>query len=293
MWALKCCGSPIHECEPSRQSSKTINPLRRLLGFFEEFRLMRNDCIRIGLKCERENNATPSMKRLSLACYTPLKKYRVYSRYRLTAISRAAGILASRRKSMKRGFFTRTTYVSRPLLISCYDVDGNLKVQLGGGRHEYIPLNAHTRRILSDHTLRLNSFTLTDKILAITVSKEILTEQKRPTGVFGIERNPRNLAVGNQRKVAYYDMTKVVKIAENTRHIVKSFKRNDARVLLSISSKYGTRRSERIKQIIHAVTKQIVEDAKAENQAIAFEEIGEYVISIGREMAKGESSERG
>jgi len=43
---------------------------------------MVNDCIRVGLKFEEENSATPSMKRLSLLCYSQLKKYEVYSAYR-------------------------------------------------------------------------------------------------------------------------------------------------------------------------------------------------------------------
>jgi hypothetical protein len=65
---------------------------------------MVNDCIRIGLKFEEEKHATPSMKKLSLLCYSHLKRYELYSDYRLTAISKAAGILSSRRKSVKRGF---------------------------------------------------------------------------------------------------------------------------------------------------------------------------------------------
>jgi hypothetical protein len=68
---------------------------------------MVNDCLRVGLKFEEENRSTPSMKKLSLLCYGQLKRYEVYSAYRLTAISKAAGILSARKKSMRRGFFTR------------------------------------------------------------------------------------------------------------------------------------------------------------------------------------------
>jgi putative transposase len=68
-------------------------------------------------------------------------------------------------------------------------------------------------------------------------------------------------------------MAKAVEISENTRSIVGTFKRSDARVLQSISSKYGRRRSERTKQIIHGVTKQIVQEAKSNKQGIVFEEI--------------------
>jgi len=237
---------------------------------------MVNDCIRIGLKFEETQHATLSMKKLSLLCYSQLKRYEVYSNYRLTAISKAAGILSARRKSIKRGFFTKSPYVSKPLLVSCYHVkiqDCKLRVQLGDRRYEYIPLNPHTLRVLSDSALGINSFTLTSVSLSICVSREIEAEPKEPTSTVGIDRNLRNLAVGNEEKVTYYGMTKVVGIAENTRSIVGSFKRKDARVLRLISSKYGRRRSKRVKQIIHGVTKQIVQEAKANGQAIVFEEI--------------------
>jgi putative transposase len=249
-------------------------PTLTILTLLEDFRLMVNDCIRIGLKFEEERRATPSMKKLSLLCYGQLKKCRVYSAYRLTAISKAAGILSARRKSIKRGFPARSPYVSRPLLVSCYHLkiqDGKLRVQLGDKRCEYIPLNTHTLRVLSDTTLRVNSFTLTGTSLSICVSKEI--EPRELKSAVGIDRNLRNLTVGDEEKVTYYDMTRVVEIGENTRGIVGSFRRDDVRIRRSIASKYGRRRSERVKRILHGVTRRIVREAKAKKQAIVFEEI--------------------
>src|ERR1022692_273262 len=152
---------------------------------------MVNDCLRIGLKFEGENRSTPSMKKLSLLCYGQLKRYEVYSAYRLTAISKAAGILSSRRKSIKRGFFTRTPYASRPLLVSCYNVkvqDRKLRVHLGDGQFEDIPLNVHTLRVLSDDELRVNSFTLTAASLSISFSKEDEAEPGGFTDAIGIDR---------------------------------------------------------------------------------------------------------
>jgi putative transposase len=254
---------------------QSYRPAPEILALLEDFRLMVNECIRLGLRFEAENHVTPSMKKLSLLCYRHLKRYEVNSAYRLTAISKAAGIHSARRKSIKRGFFTKSPYVSRPFLVSCYHVkiqDGRLRVQLGDGRREYIPLNAHTLSVLSDTTLRISSFTLTGASLSICISKEMNVEPREPTGTVGIDRNLRNLTVGNEERVTYYDMTKVVQIAENTRSIVRSFKRNDVRIRQSISSKCG-KRSERVKQIIHGVTQQIVQEAKATKQAIVFEEI--------------------
>jgi putative transposase len=243
----------------------------------KDFRLMVNECIRVGLKFEEDNQSTPSLKRLSQLCYNQLKRYRVYSADRLTAISKAAGILSARRKSIKRGFPTKNPYFSRPLLVSCYNLriqNGYLMVRLGDGRLEYIHLNPHTRGVLSDSSLRISSFTLTCTSLSISFSGEIeITEPEGVTKTVGIDRNLRNLAVGNAEKVTFYDMTKVVEIAENTRSIVGSFRRDDARIRQQIFSKYGRRRRERVRQIIHGVTKRIVREAKANNQAIVFEDI--------------------
>ena len=141
----------------ARKSVKQLFlPSPQVLTVMEDFRQMVNDCIRIGLSFEQESRTTPSRKRLSSLCYSQLKRYDVYSSYRLTAISKAAGILSARRKSMMRGFDTKTPFVSRPLLVSCYNVkiqDGKLRVQLAGNRYEYIDLNAHTLKVLSDITL--------------------------------------------------------------------------------------------------------------------------------------------
>jgi putative transposase len=89
----------------------------------------------------------------------------------------------------------------------------------------------------------------------------------------GIDRNLTNVAAGNPGRVTLYDVSKVVKIAENTRSIVRSFRRNDARISKRLAGKYGERRQERIRQILNRVSKRIVTEAKENRQAIAFEDI--------------------
>src|SRR5213594_2650556 len=81
----------------------------------EVFRRMVNESIRIGIA-----NDASSLRRLSLVSYSQLAQYDSPICYKLCAISRAAGILASRKKSLKRGFPTRMPYAVRPHLISCY-----------------------------------------------------------------------------------------------------------------------------------------------------------------------------
>jgi putative transposase len=88
-----------------------------------------------------------------------------------------------------------------------------------------------------------------------------------------VDRNLRNLTVGNLENVVQYDLSKAIDIAENTRSITKSFKRNDVRLRKKLYSKYGTRRKNRIAQLLHHVSKAVVQKAKQEKSAIAFEDI--------------------
>lgn len=154
---------------------QNYRPSQEILKLLDGFRQMVNDCLRVGLKFEEENHATPSMKRLSMLCYGQLKRYNVYSAYRLTAISRAAGILSARRKSIKRGYHTRTPYATTPFLVSCYGVkieDCCLLVHLGSNMFNSIPLNRHTLKILSQQSLKVRSFTLTERCLSLCIAKE-------------------------------------------------------------------------------------------------------------------------
>ena len=273
-WGL----NELKECSFGLLARKSIKqryePSPDVLAIMESFRQIVNECIRLGIE-----NGVSSLKRLSLLSYTHLKRYEaVPIYYKLCAISKASGILSARKQSIKRGFPTKDPRLSKPILVSCYGFkieDGNLKVPLDGRRHfELIPLNSYTRQVLSDPTLTVRSFTLTERSLSLCISKEVQSmEAREVVGSVGVDRNLRNLSVGNQERVTFYDMSKAVEIAEDTRSIVRSFKRSDFRVRKRIASKYGRRRSERVKQIIHRITKEVIQNAKVKIQAIVFEEI--------------------
>src|SRR5437867_197096 len=81
----------------------------------ETFRHMVNYCIRIGLQHD-----VSTLKKLSIYCYHGLEKYDVISYYKLHAISKAAGILANRKQSIKRGYPTKTPHLKKGILVSCY-----------------------------------------------------------------------------------------------------------------------------------------------------------------------------
>src|SRR5208283_3535971 len=92
-----------------------FRPDQRTLGLMESFRQMTNICIGIGLA-----NDASSLKRLSLLSYRELRGFRLPSYYKLCASSKAAGILAARKKSIKRGHMTKNPFLKKVLLTSCY-----------------------------------------------------------------------------------------------------------------------------------------------------------------------------
>jgi hypothetical protein len=159
-----------------------FTPTIQLLSLMEDFRQMTNDCIRIGLEFEERNRGmTLSMKKLSLLAYGDLRtRYGGYSQYALCAISKAAGILSARRKSMRRGYPTKRPYLSKLGLVSCYGfnlADGcaSLIIHLDAKTFETIPLSNHTRAVLtsSDPLTKVRAFTLTQGSLSLCIAKEL------------------------------------------------------------------------------------------------------------------------
>jgi putative transposase len=250
---------------------QTFTPPVSIEPLMETFRLMCNDAIRIGLAA----NAS-SLKRLSKLTYGELRRYDAPSCYKLCAISKGAGILAARKKSIRRGFPTKTPYLSKPMLVSCYRFKvqgGSLHIPIGNRCFERIPLNAHTLAVISESGLEVRSFTLSQRSLSLCIAKEV-EEMKQAVGVLGVDRNLRNVTLGNAEQVVCYDVSKAVEIADNTRSTIRSFKRDDVRVRRKLAEKYGRRRQERVRQILNRVSKSIVAHAKVRRQTIAFEDIG-------------------
>ena len=244
-------------------------PTRDVLGLLEVFRRMVNESIRIGLA----NNAS-SLRKLSLLSYNQLAQYDSPSCYKLCAISPAAGILAARKKSLKRGFPTREPYALRPQLISCYGFktkNEGLEIPVSRGKRLSIPLTKHTINVISQPGVEVRSFTLTQNRLCLSIAHDVTTVECTSTA--GVDRNLRNLTVGNDRETHHYDLSETVRIASTTMRIVASFKRDDARIRRVIASKYGLRRTARTGYLLHTATKTVVEAAVQQRQAIVLEDI--------------------
>lgn len=251
--------------------AQRFKPTAELLTMMEAFRQVVNDCIRVGI----EKN-TNSMKALSKATYAYTGRHDILSYYRLLAISHAAGLLSNRKKSLKRNRDTKDPYMTKPILKTCYGfkvVDGYLRLSIGNKQFMKIPLNNHTKAILSQEGIMIKSFCITPTQLSISYAKEIMQLETKTS--IGIDRNLANITIGNAEgtETTIYDVSEVVRIAEKHRSITRTFKRNDVRVRQQLAQKHGKRRANQVKQVLHKASKAIVNYAKAKQAAIVFENI--------------------
>jgi putative transposase len=244
-------------------------PSSDVLRLLELFRKMVNESLRIGLA-----NGASSLRRLSLLSYNQLAQYDSPSYYKLCAISRAAGILAARTKSVKRGFPTRTPYAVRQQLVSCYGFklrNGGLEIPVSRGKRFSIPLTKHTLGVISQPGVKVRSFTLTTNRLSLCIARDTPRIECRST--VGVDRNLRSLTVGNDHQTHHYDLSKCVRIASATVSMIASFRRDDDRIRTAIASRYGQRRTFRTGYLLHNVTKTIVALAVQRRTAIVLENI--------------------
>jgi putative transposase len=230
---------------------------------------MVNESLRIGLA-----NDVSSLRRLSLLSYNQLAQYDSPSYYKLCAISRAAGILAARKKSVRRGFATRTPYAFRQQLLSCYGFkieNGCLLLPVSRVKRFSILLTKHVLNVVSQPGVKVRSFILTRSRLSLCTARDPPRVECASTA--GVDRNLRNLTVGNDQETSQYDLSKCVRIASTTVRIVASLARDDDRIKTRIASRYGQRRTARTGHILHNVTKTIVALAVQRRTAIVLENI--------------------
>jgi len=233
------------------------------------FKDMVNHCIRIGL----ENNVS-TLKKLSLLSYHELSEYNIQSKYKLTAISQACGRLSQMKRDIKKGRVVKSPFVQKPFLVSCYGFKINgmlLSFPIANKQFTNILLNNHTVQKLSENGIKPRSFTITPTSLSISVRKDI--QEIKPESVIGIDRNLRNITISTPEQVIMYKTNKILSIKENTMRVIASFRRNDRRVKGRFYVQKRGRRSRRIQQYLHKISKDIVSKAVQSKSMIVFEDL--------------------
>ena len=107
--------------------------------------------------------------------------------------------------------------------------------------------------------------------ISICISKE--TEDMDCTGTVGIDRNLRNVTCGNDKSVTFYKTNKLLSIRENTIRARAGFKRNDRRKKEMFWKERQKRMTNRTKQYLHRISKEIVENAVREKSMMILENL--------------------
>ena len=235
---------------------------------------MVNDCLQIALKDGR--HPITSMKSLSLMAYHQLDSYGIATYYRLSAISKAAGMVSGYRKSLKKNPNTMRPYARRLSLTDCYGFKiegGNLRITIRKGEYESIRLHKHTMEVISNPSYKLRSVSLTGRVVSVAFSKETGGEVI-PKGAMGIDSNLLNVTVADSHdNVKRFDLSGVAEIKARCRETKKHFRRNDIRMRRQIFGKYGNIQRNRVQWILHNISASIVKEAKLNQFAIVMENL--------------------
>src|SRR5207253_3868890 len=127
----------------------------------------------------------------------------------------------------------------------------------------------HTLPAISQLGVTVRSFTLTRTTRCLCIARYPPVVECAST--VGVDRNLRNLTVGNDNQTQRYDLSKSVRIAKTTVRIVASFTRDDDRIRTGFASRYGQRRTARVGHLLHTATKTIVAVAVQQKTAIVLE----------------------
>lgn len=236
---------------------------------FKEYRNLINEAIRVGLEL-----GITSKYKLIKELYPKYKKnWQYHSWYILSAISKACAILRNYRKKKKK--------VKRPYVKKAFISIDNLGFKIEKNRVRltvkprqwvYIELCSYMSKVLSEPNLKLGSVTITANILSISFSKE--TELIEPSGYIGVDRNIDIVATASSNgECKIYSLSKISEVKSLYREVISHFKRNDVRIRNKIFRKYGKKQRLKEKARLHQVSKDIVEEAKANNFAVVMENL--------------------
>ncbi len=132
-------------------------------------------------------------------------------------------------------------------------------------------MTKHTLEVISQRGVKVRSFTLTQNRLSLCIARG--TPRIECASTVGVDRNLRNLTVGNDDQTRQYNLSKCMRIANTNVRIVASFTRDDDRIRTAIASRYGKRRTARVGHLLHNVTRTIVAVAVQRRTAIVLENI--------------------
>ena len=254
-----------------------------------------NDAIDVAIK----KNLT-SEGSISSEIYPLVKDLPIPSYYIPPAITKATAMVKNYRKSVRReeikakrkknGGSKQNTkpkhkprnikvpHVDRRMLASHYGfrISGDSMIipastERYGREYEVISLNRYVYSLINRNGIHARSFTLTPDLLSISIER--IPETIECDSTAGIDRNLRNVTVGNELHQESYDLSGIVKIKRRYRNRSSRSMRNDRRIQQKIREKYGRRERNRTNAILHEKSKKIVNACISGREAPVLEDI--------------------
>jgi putative transposase len=93
-------------------------------------------------------------------------------------------------------------------------------------------------------------------------------------GLIGIDSNLDNVTLANSNGAIHrYDLSRATMVRAMSRETKRHFTRNDARIRREVFSKYGKLQRNRVSQLLHRVSKRIIDEAKKNKFGIVMEDL--------------------
>jgi putative transposase len=224
---------------------------------------MVNESIRIGM----EQNLS-SLKSLNLNLYHYLSDNTEFLKlYVARAIVLAKSKLRDFRKERKKNPHVSIPRYKKPHVIidkQSYRIIGTtLLIGVRPGRpYVGIPLNHYTIQQLSDPHIKAGTITITPNSISFSIIKE--TKSIKLVEYVGIDINLNNItAVHSDGTVDVFpEVSKITKFKEKYRIVKSHFKRNNVRIRRKIFQKYGIKQQRKTRQILHTISKKLVDTKK-------------------------------
>jgi putative transposase len=275
------------------QAFKTVQipyePTGAVVNLLESFRGMVNYCIAIGL----EKNVSSRFK-LQNETYGHLGEFGLHSWYRLSAIEVATAILKNYRKAKRRHQYAKIPHATK-LIAKLGNqgykvVDGKLRLPIKPREYFFISIHKRATRFLTDATLKLGSVTLTDCMVSVAFSKDIVVDE--PNNYTAYDTNERSIdgvrtGEGGKLIVESHDLARVSEARhgyfERVRKIQAKYSQ-DKRVSKKIQRKWFTNQNNRVNAVLHQVSSAIVKQARNNKQGIILEDLRHIRNSVNKKV---------
>ncbi len=253
---------------------RAIRCVTKEIGSHEQLSELLGECLMMTYNAIHYGNENAIYDRRGMkGFYRSLSDLELPSCYKLASITRACSVVQSRKKSEKRGVKVEHPRALRPIVSITsgffITMKGRLFIPLRRDKYFDIQLDEYTLTKLADMAVR--SLTIAPDSLSFCYSQDV--EPASVRRVYGVDRNEKNIAYGDEERVTIVDMTKAVRIKQTAREIIASFKWDDARMRKKLAGRYWKRANHRTDQILHAATNYIVDDAVNSGAALAIEDL--------------------